>query len=86
MPGPTKSQPIGTMGKSHATPVRIVQVESIDLQTGLPFDPPEYEYWVVTLESPPRVLASKNTLQEAVDWVKSHPHYHLVGGPSVNSP
>lgn len=81
MPGPSTSQPIGTMGKSNTTPVRIVQVESIDLRTGAPFKPPEYEFWVVTLESPPRVLEAMNSLQEAMNWVKSHPKYHLVGEP-----
>lgn len=50
--------------------VGIVKVESLD-EDGVPFDPPEFEYWVVVLGGQnPKVFSTKHpSYQDALDWL-----------------
>ena len=68
--------------RSQKIPVKVVKVEEVDLATGEPKEPPEYLYYVVTLDNPPNVVTVAATVEEAVAWVDANPTYELVATPA----
>lgn len=78
MTGEKPKQSIGKFDKKTSSPVRIVRMEAVDSKTGLPFDPPEYEYWLVTIGMTPKVLKTDYSFEKIFDWVLSHSDLVLV--------